>query len=95
MVHPSVITRRSQDADCLVLRNPMASGVHHVVSAVERPHDGEAAAKFTNGDLPPSVATNGRAQSGFKLGSASIDEYRTMKVVVIGAGFSGIIAGIR
>lgn len=31
----------------------------------------------------------------FKLGTFSIDEYRPIKVVVIGAGFSGIIAGIR
>ncbi|KAL5493003.1 hypothetical protein ACEPAI_4451 [Sanghuangporus weigelae] len=31
----------------------------------------------------------------FKLGCASIDEDRPFKVVVIGAGFSGILAGIR
>lgn len=31
----------------------------------------------------------------FKLGHFSIDDYRPLKVVVIGAGFSGIIAGIR
>ena len=31
----------------------------------------------------------------FELGSFSIDEYRPIKVVVIGAGFSGILAGIR
>lgn len=31
----------------------------------------------------------------FKLGAFSIDEHRPMKVIVIGAGFSGIIAGIR
>ncbi|KZT12304.1 FAD/NAD-binding domain-containing protein [Laetiporus sulphureus 93-53] len=35
------------------------------------------------------------SQSGFKLGDFSIDEYRPMKVIVIGAGYSGIIAGIR
>ncbi|EJC99858.1 FAD/NAD-binding domain-containing protein [Fomitiporia mediterranea MF3/22] len=33
--------------------------------------------------------------SDFKLGSMSIDEDRPFRVVVIGAGFSGIIAGIR
>ena len=33
--------------------------------------------------------------SGFYLSSDSIDEERPMKVVVIGAGFSGVIAGIR
>ncbi|KAI0737196.1 flavin-binding monooxygenase [Daedaleopsis nitida] len=31
----------------------------------------------------------------FKLGEFAIDEYRPIKVVVIGAGFSGILAGIR
>lgn len=31
----------------------------------------------------------------FRLSSESIDEDRPLKVVVIGAGFSGIIAGIR
>ncbi|OCH86933.1 FAD/NAD-P-binding domain-containing protein [Obba rivulosa] len=31
----------------------------------------------------------------FKLGDFAIDEYRRMRIVVIGAGFSGITAGIR
>ncbi|PIL26744.1 hypothetical protein GSI_11158 [Ganoderma sinense ZZ0214-1] len=31
----------------------------------------------------------------FTLGSFSIDEYKPIKVIVIGAGFSGILAGIR
>lgn len=31
----------------------------------------------------------------FNLGGFSIDEYRPLKVVIIGAGFSGITAGIR
>lgn len=31
----------------------------------------------------------------FKLGDFCIDEYRPLKVVVIGTGFSGILAGIR
>ncbi|THH08433.1 hypothetical protein EW145_g2721 [Phellinidium pouzarii] len=35
------------------------------------------------------------APSSFKLGDKCIDDDRPMKVVVIGAGFSGIIAGIR
>ena len=29
------------------------------------------------------------------LGDFAIDEYKPIKVVVIGAGFSGILAGIR
>ena len=31
----------------------------------------------------------------FKLGDFSVDEYRPIRVIVIGAGFSGILAGIR
>lgn len=31
----------------------------------------------------------------FELGDFSIDEYRPFKVIVVGAGFSGIAAGIR
>ncbi|KAF8900786.1 hypothetical protein CPB85DRAFT_1324906 [Mucidula mucida] len=39
--------------------------------------------------------TNGVADTTFQLGNFSIDEHRPMKVVVVGAGYSGIIAGIR
>ena len=35
------------------------------------------------------------SQNGFKLGDFSIDEYRPMKVIAIGAGMSGILAAIR
>lgn len=31
----------------------------------------------------------------FTLGDFCIDEYRPVKVIVIGAGFSGITAGVR
>ncbi|KAI0077436.1 FAD/NAD-binding domain-containing protein [Panus rudis PR-1116 ss-1] len=41
----------------------------------------------TDGDVADSVP--------FSLGSFSIDEYRPMKVIIIGTGFSGITAGIR
>ena len=34
-------------------------------------------------------------ETSFKLGDFSIDDYRPMKVAVIGAGFSGINAAIR
>ncbi|KIM76405.1 hypothetical protein PILCRDRAFT_648853 [Piloderma croceum F 1598] len=37
----------------------------------------------------------GKSGDKFKLGDFAIDEYRPIKVVAIGAGFSGIIAGIR
>ena len=36
-----------------------------------------------------------RNEELFQAGDFSIDEYRPMKVVCIGAGFSGITAGIR
>ncbi|KAL5511009.1 hypothetical protein ACEPAG_3728 [Sanghuangporus baumii] len=49
--------------------------------------------------LPPKPGLDKEREnvtkSGFKLGSSSIDEDRPFKVVVIGAGYSGIIAGIR
>ncbi|GBE88396.1 Putative sterigmatocystin biosynthesis monooxygenase [Sparassis crispa] len=41
---------------------------------------------------PPDAS---QEEPQFKLGTFSIDEYRPIKVVVIGAGFSGIAAGIR
>ena len=47
------------------------------------PHDGFS--------LPDQQQQNGR----FTLGNFTIDEYRPIKVIVIGAGFSGILAGIR
>ncbi|KAI0948890.1 hypothetical protein AcW1_008635 [Taiwanofungus camphoratus] len=35
------------------------------------------------------------ASDQFKLGTFSIDEYKPIRVVIIGTGFSGIVAGIR
>ncbi|OCH86448.1 FAD/NAD-binding domain-containing protein [Obba rivulosa] len=43
----------------------------------------------------PNGASDTSETLKFKLGEFSIDEYRPMRIVVIGAGFSGIIAGIR
>ena len=60
--------------------------------------------------VPPSATLNGDCKSkpslidgtdtpgleqNLKLGDFSIDEYRPFKVIVVGAGFSGIAAGIR
>ena len=39
-------------------------------------------------------AVNGNTQL-FELGDFAIDEYRPMKIVAIGAGMGGILAGIR
>ncbi|KAI0920001.1 hypothetical protein AcV5_001930 [Taiwanofungus camphoratus] len=59
-------------------------------------------ANLGNVNVPPLPQLTGASsdhQDGsekkFQLGSFSIDEYKPLKVVVIGAGFSGIIAGIR
>ncbi|KAI4520591.1 FAD/NAD(P)-binding domain-containing protein [Schizophyllum commune Loenen D] len=41
------------------------------------------------------VPSEARKDSAFELGDFAIDDPRPMKVVVIGAGYSGIIAGIR
>lgn len=48
----------------------------------------------------PALPLNGHTPNGqdsrpFTLGNFSIDEYKPIKVVCIGAGVSGIIAGIR
>ncbi|KAF7799420.1 hypothetical protein EIP86_010654 [Pleurotus ostreatoroseus] len=60
--------------------------------------------------VPPSATLNGDCKSkpnlingtdtpgleqNLKLGDFSIDEYRPFKVIIVGAGFSGIAAGIR
>lgn len=45
-----------------------------------------------NGIAPDSHSMGSQT---FNLGDFAIDEYKPIKVVVIGAGFSGILAGIR
>ena len=45
-------------------------------------------------DVDPAPAANGDEET-FKLGQFSIDEYRPMKIIAVGAGMSGILAGIR
>ena len=84
----------------------MSGGVHHVLPVLEQ-NGGipPVAAPLTNGNatnthhttVNGASTTNGVASgtSGFRLGGFCIDEDRPMKVIVIGAGFSGIIAGIR
>lgn len=43
---------------------------------------------------PPGAET-GAPDTGFKLGEFPIDDYKPMKIIAIGAGMSGILAGIR
>ncbi|KAA1477245.1 FAD/NAD-binding domain-containing protein [Dentipellis sp. KUC8613] len=52
----------------------------------------------TNDNGKATTADSNGAANGLKnkdLGEHAIDEYRPMKVVCIGAGYSGIVAGIR
>ncbi|KDQ31391.1 hypothetical protein PLEOSDRAFT_1036737 [Pleurotus ostreatus PC15] len=67
---------------------------------VSVPRDTPEVDKLINGHTSdPSLKVNGdtgkKTSSTFVSGKFSIDEPRPIKVVVIGAGYSGIIAGIR
>lgn len=44
---------------------------------------------------PAGNETTTPTEPSFDIGTFPIDEYRPLKVVVIGAGLSGIFAGIR
>jgi hypothetical protein len=46
-------------------------------------------------ETTPTPATNGTTNSGFRLNDAPIENLRPLKVIVIGAGYSGIYLGIR
>jgi len=87
----------------------MASGIHHWHpngTVDQTPVNGNRDAAQTlqvTGSLGAEhtnvAATNGQtgstnSQNGFRLGDFSVDEGRPMKVIVIGAGMSGILAGI-
>ena len=50
---------------------------------------------FSRTSAPEKAASDASSSYTFDLGDFSIDEYDPVKVIVIGAGFSGIIAGIR
>ncbi|KAH8099903.1 FAD/NAD-binding domain-containing protein, partial [Cristinia sonorae] len=65
----------------------MSTGAQHILSVVEP----EAQPELFGVDK----IAKGPAEDAFTLGDWSIDEYRPIKVAVIGAGFSGILAGIR
>ena len=49
---------------------------------------------MTKTDVVEDVPVGG-SEGRFKLGDFAVDEYRPIRVIVIGAGFSGILAGIR
>ncbi|KAK0199132.1 FAD/NAD-binding domain-containing protein [Armillaria mellea] len=51
--------------------------------------------KATNLEPRTNGLTNGNGSNRFTLGRFCIDEARPIKVIVIGAGYSGIVAGIR
>ena len=45
--------------------------------------------------VDPQTNSNPTANERFKLADFAVDEYKPVRVIVIGAGFSGILAGIR
>ncbi|KAK0209013.1 FAD/NAD-binding domain-containing protein [Desarmillaria ectypa] len=51
--------------------------------------------KATETEHPANGLTNGGGSDRFRLGNFCIDEARPIKVIIIGAGYSGIVAGIR
>lgn len=69
-----------------------------VLGAPEPPHEAIQNAPSDNAQSG-SGAPHGLNGPGpgyeLKVGDFSIDEYRPFKVIIIGAGFSGIAAGIR
>ncbi|KIJ44722.1 hypothetical protein M422DRAFT_207723 [Sphaerobolus stellatus SS14] len=73
----------------------MATGVHSLA-----PEVGQTPI-IVNGEIPAVNGGNGHShptpttKSDFKVGEFAIDEDRPIRVAVIGAGYSGIIAGIR
>jgi len=71
----------------------MATGIHHLAEEVGQApislHGERNGTGHLEKTLPPTP------KSDFKLGNFAIDEYRPLRVAVIGAGYSGVIAGIR
>lgn len=47
------------------------------------------------GDMPPVNGSNGGLGEGFTIKDATVENLRPLKVIVIGAGYSGILAAIR
>lgn len=97
----SISSRAPLASPRLLTASTMSSGINgdvDIVPAVEE-DEKQAGGSIANTASPSPGLINGAATGSdgtpFKLGSFSIDEYRPLKVVVIGAGFSGIIAGIR
>lgn len=74
-------------------QSPFASTLSSARTAVD------ASPRLNNGKLDETPDFGAQTQNvgaeDFHLSSACIDDKRPMKVVAIGAGFSGIIAGIR
>lgn len=88
----------------------MPSGVHQAIGDIapvsaDRKDDiqtDESASSASALSTEPADIVSGLSETPpppngtpFKLGDFCIDEYRPLKVVVIGTGFSGILAGIR
>lgn len=47
------------------------------------------------GEMPPVNGCDGDLDKGFTIKDAPVENLRPLKVIVIGAGYSGILAAIR
>ena len=56
---------------------------------------GGGISRVAKAPVDPQTNSNPTANETFKLGDFAVDEYKPVRVIVIGAGFSGILAGIR
>lgn len=80
----------------------MSAGLHNILDVVD-PRPVTAASSGSHGVHGHSFNDlNGHHDShvnssgqGFKLGDFPIDDVRRIKVIVVGAGFAGVVAGIR
>lgn len=69
-----------------MLTPTMLNRLRQILHQVEEP-------TLTTAQSPPQV--DGQTNPEFKLGDFAIDDCRPMKIIVVGAGMSGILAGIR
>ena len=74
--------------------NTASAGTHHE-SQASSPTATASPTTPTDGEGLPGTSTHDHDGSDFVLLDKSIDEPRPLKVVCIGAGFSGVMCGIR
>ncbi|KAL5536604.1 hypothetical protein ACEPAF_427 [Sanghuangporus sanghuang] len=101
-IEPDVVYHELNGKPGILLHTELASPASPLTTSSDSatslatPPDGNGVSVTEEHDkLVPDVKATSRIDTGFKLGTQSIDEPRPLKIVVIGAGFSGITAGIR